>query len=60
MIGKKVCGSMLGVTRQPCFVLKRVHPLGIQECKCGSLASPFNRYKLDGQFFPNVLSFLTC
>lgn len=60
VIGKKVCGSMLGVIRQPCFVLKRVHPFGIQECKCGSLASPFNRCKLDRQFFSNVLSFLTC
>jgi hypothetical protein len=35
----KVCGSMLGVTRQPCFVLKRVHPLGIQEFEHGSLPS---------------------
>ncbi len=37
--GMKVCGSMLGVTRQPCFVLKRVHPLGIQEFEHGSLPS---------------------
>jgi hypothetical protein len=35
----KVCGSMLGVTRQPHFVLKRVHPLGIQEFEHGSLPS---------------------
>ncbi len=37
--GMKVCGSMLGVTRQPHFVLKRVHPLGIQEFEHGSLPS---------------------
>jgi hypothetical protein len=45
---------MLGVTRQPCFVLKRVHPLGIQEFEHGSLPS----HSTDTSWMGN--SFLMC